>query len=128
LQGKCQGITSQDGARPALSQIVVLFCVLFVCKCVLYYCHRVTTQLQLTNISYHTREFYQIPPTYSKVCPASSKLSNTRPHQDLSRVCEYLMCNALNIYRGYIFSNKSCKGKSNTYFVPNIPFRLDLRV
>jgi len=26
----------------------VLFCVLFVCKCVLYYCHRVATQLQLT--------------------------------------------------------------------------------
>jgi len=32
---------------------IVLFCVLFVCKCVLYYCHRVATQLQLTNISYH---------------------------------------------------------------------------
>jgi len=31
----------------------VLFCVLFVCKCVLYYCHLVSTQLQLTNISYH---------------------------------------------------------------------------
>ena len=30
---------------------IVLFCVLFVCKCVLYYCHRVATKLQLTNIS-----------------------------------------------------------------------------
>jgi len=30
----------------------VLFCVLFLCKCVLYYCHWVSTQLQLTNISY----------------------------------------------------------------------------
>jgi hypothetical protein len=32
---------------------VVLFCVLFVVKCVLYYCLRVSTQLQLTNITYH---------------------------------------------------------------------------
>ena len=30
----------------------VSFSVLFVCICVLYYCHRVATQLQL-NISYH---------------------------------------------------------------------------
>jgi len=33
---------------------IVLFCVVFVCMyvcTVLYYCHRVSTQLQLTNIS-----------------------------------------------------------------------------
>ena len=34
--------------------LIVLFYVLFVCKCVLYYCHQVSIQLQLTNISsYH---------------------------------------------------------------------------
>jgi len=32
--------------------VFVSFCVLFVCKYILYYCHRVSTQLQLTNISY----------------------------------------------------------------------------
>jgi hypothetical protein len=33
--------------------LIVLLYVLCVCKCVLYHCHRVSTQLQLTNISYH---------------------------------------------------------------------------
>ena len=38
----------------------VSFYVLFVCKCVLYYRQRVTTQLQLTNISYHHINWRQI--------------------------------------------------------------------
>jgi len=32
-------------------RFIVLFYELFVCKGVLYYCHRVSTELQLTNIS-----------------------------------------------------------------------------
>jgi hypothetical protein len=31
--------------------LIVSFCVLYLCKSVLYYCHRVSTQLQLSNIS-----------------------------------------------------------------------------
>jgi hypothetical protein len=33
--------------------LIMLFFVLFLCKCVLYNCHRVPTQLQLKKIIYH---------------------------------------------------------------------------
>ena len=47
---------------------IVLFYVLSVCKCVLYYCHRVSTQLQLTNISYIKLEFSrQVVEKYSNI-------------------------------------------------------------
>ena len=41
------------GTARTLPKLIVSLCVLFVCKCVLYYSHRVATQLQLTYISYH---------------------------------------------------------------------------
>ena len=39
--------------RSRYSVHYVVLCI--VCKCVLYYCHRVSIQLQLINISYHKR-------------------------------------------------------------------------
>jgi len=46
-------LTPDTGSRCKKYIFNLLFCVLLVCKCVLYYCHRVSTQLQLTNTSYH---------------------------------------------------------------------------
>ena len=43
--------------------LFVLFYVFFVCKCVLYHCHRMFTQLQLTNISISVSKYginYQV--------------------------------------------------------------------
>jgi hypothetical protein len=37
-----------------------VLCILFVCKCVLYYGHRLSTHLQLTKISYHIMSYHII--------------------------------------------------------------------
>jgi len=53
------GSTShRRGTARTLPKLIVLFYVLFVCKCVLCYCHRASTQLQLTNISLSKKKPY----------------------------------------------------------------------
>jgi hypothetical protein len=48
----------------SLSLCCFVYC--FMCNCVIYYSHRVSTKLQLTNISYHnlrlSQDSYQISP------------------------------------------------------------------
>ena len=57
-----RGYNSQrQGMARTLPKLIMSFCVLFVCKCVLYCCHQVSTQLQLTNISiYVTYNWYSL--------------------------------------------------------------------
>ena len=43
--------SQRQGTVRTLPKLIVSFYVLFVCKCVLYYCHWVSTRLHLTNIS-----------------------------------------------------------------------------
>ena len=92
----------------------MLFCVLFVCKCVLYYCHRVETQLQLTNISYQVagcnictkialkisaqrieakalRTFNRVYSMFSGI-PLEERFSHTSPDRPLSQPsCLYMV-------------------------------------
>ena len=60
------GFESQNVFQPNL--LIVLFYVLFVCKCVLYYCQRVSTQLQLIIISYHISYLITIKNLYWSSC------------------------------------------------------------
>ena len=49
------GYNSQRrGTARTLPKLIILFFLLFVCKCVLYYCQRVSIQLQLTIMSLST--------------------------------------------------------------------------
>ena len=57
--------------------VFVLFYVLFVCKCVLYYCHRALTQLQLTNISHNIISYISIETLFGENCKRNADPCST---------------------------------------------------
>ena len=59
------GFESHKAFQPKL--LIVLFCVLFVCECILYCCHRVSIELFLTNISISTYKYLRLSPKYVAV-------------------------------------------------------------
>jgi len=74
--------SQRRGTARTLPKLIVLFSVLFVCKCVLYYCHRVATQLQLTNISIDS-ETCHIRIDLHKVTFDAVRISISVPYQCL---------------------------------------------
>ena len=76
---------SKTGHGPHSSQIV-LFCVLFVCKCVLHYCRRATTQLQFNKyVSHHTLAEVCNPTPHTKKVV---KVITMRIHEVFSSLCK----------------------------------------
>ena len=89
------GYNSQRrGMARTLPKLIVLFCVLFVCKCVLYYCHRVSTKLQLTNISisiyiYIVVRAPQFERQWSRKLSSATSVNNMTTGYRLSGSCTY---------------------------------------
>ena len=53
--------SKRRGTPSTLPKLIVLLCVLFVCKCVLYYCHRVSNQMRLTHIPISKACYRELP-------------------------------------------------------------------
>jgi hypothetical protein len=88
--------------------LFVLFCLLFVlfccqlwcstyCLCVNVYCYRVSTQLQLTNISYHI-SYHSPGPNYVRFCIVMLAVRSFIFHFIAVRQLRYCYRNHKNLY------------------------------
>jgi hypothetical protein len=92
---------AKTGHGPYSSTLFVLFYVLFVCKCVLYYCHRVATQLQLINVSSLIKYDF---PTTKQECPSLDRdvWRNETSHiitKQGNSIARLLVINTLTLWR-----------------------------
>jgi hypothetical protein len=83
---------------------VTLFCVLFVCKCVLYYCHRVSTKLQFNNNNNSTL----IPTRSSKLSLFCTYRYTIKPVKLQPRRVHKRLQNSLQIRVQEFISRKLC--------------------
>jgi len=80
-----------------ISLLIVLFCVLFVCKCLLYYFHRVSTQLQLPNISLSIQFV-----NFAVLCTVLCKCVLYYCHRVSTPVKKYININIINLYAFFL--------------------------
>ena len=73
---------------------IVLFYVLFVCKCVLYFCHRVATQLQITNTQYQY-QYWKFPDKFYSVMPI--QILQCYTNTNFTVFCQYKFYSVLPI-------------------------------
>jgi hypothetical protein len=95
------------------SQNFLLFYVLFLCKCVLYNCHRLATQLQLTNISY--------------IIPHVNMCLETTWYLKVKNALVKICVNTLSTNKFYTLHSETQKiGNEERTFMPGVRYRCEI--